>query len=310
MKRLLSAIAVLGVLLPVAIAQADPVQEFSFQLKDVKKDGRFTAVFRSRTYDTSGAQPPALTSNYLRLPAGAKFNSVFRNKRYYCDADKLLKDLQAAPETNMPFYRRVDNLKSTLKRIKSRLDRKAIKNIEVCAGAEVGRGSVDVDARPLFNELIPAKIYLFFSKGTEPGALASFGILGIPDETSPVVKNNPIIATTRVVVHTNWFNDPTSDGLYGYKLVLPAGPIAGVRITVTRVEVTSKGLTQIKKKRTCVKRKRGKCTKRKVKKTLKFWFTPPTCPPSGQLSFLAFYAYETGLQTTKTIQLSCPNFRG
>jgi hypothetical protein len=310
MKRLLVALAVLGVLLPIAIAQADPVQEFSFQLKDVKKDGRFTVVFQSRSYDTSGGQPPALSSNYLRIPVGAKFNSAFLNKRYYCDADKLLKDLQAAPETNRPFYKRVENLKATLKRIKSRLSKSSIKNVEVCAGAEVGRGSVDVDARPLFNDLIPAKIYLYFSKGTEKGALASFGILGIPDETAQIVKDNPIIANTRVVAHTNWFNDPTPDGLYGYKLVLPVAPVAGLRITISRVDVTTKGLTQIKKKKTCIKKRHGKCVKKKVKKTFKFWFTPPTCPPSGQLSFQAFYAYETGLESTKTIQLSCPKFSG
>jgi hypothetical protein len=310
MKRLVVAMALLGVLLPIAIAQADPIQEFSFQLKDVKKDGRFTVVFRSRTYDTTGGQPPALTSNYLRLPDGAKFNRTFLSKRYYCDADKLLKDLQAAPETNMPFYKRVDKLKATLKRIKSRLSKASIKNVQVCAGAEVGRGSVDVDARPLFNELIPAKIYLYFSKGTDPGSLASFGILGIPDETAQIVKDNPIIATTRVVAHTNWFNDPTPDGVYGYKLVLPVAPVTGLRITITRVDVTTKGLSLVKKKKSCAKKRHGKCVKKKVKKTVKFWFTPPTCPASGQLSFQAFYAYETGLESTKTIQLSCPNFKG
>jgi hypothetical protein len=310
MKRLLFALALLGVLLPIAIAQADPVQEFNFQLKDVKKDGRFTVVFRSRTYDTSGGQPPLLTSNYLRLPLGAKLRPEFLNKGYYCDADKLLKDLQAAPETSMPFFKRVENLKATLKRVKSRLDKKAIKNVETCAGAEVGRGSVDVDARPLFNELIPAKIYLYFAKGTEPGAVASFAILGVPDETARIVKDNPIIAETRVVVRSNFINEPTPDGLYGYKLVLPAGPIAGVRISVSRVDVTTKGLTQIKKKTTCAKRRRGKCVKKKVKKTVKFWFTAPACPPSGQLSFQAFYGYETGATSTRTIQLSCPNFKG
>jgi hypothetical protein len=267
-------------------------------------------VFRSRNYDTTGGQPPLLTSNYLRLPAGAKLRPEFLNKRYYCDADKLLKDLQSAPETSMPFYKRVENLKATLKRIKSRLDKKAIKNAETCEGAEVGRGSVDVDARPLFNELIPAKIYLYLSKGTQPGAVASFGILGIPDETAQIVKDNPIIATTRVVAHANFINEPTADGVYGYKLVLPAGPIAGVRISIARVDVTTKGLTLIKKKKTCLKRRHGKCVKRKVKKTVKFWFTAPTCPPSGQLSFQAFYGYETGATSTKTIQLSCPKFTG
>ena len=177
-------------------------------------------------------------------------------------------------------------------------------------GAEVGRGSVDVDARPLFNDLIPAKIYLYFSKGTEPGALASFGILGIPDETAQIVKANPIIATTRVVAHANWFNDPTPDNVYGYKLVLPVAPVAGLRITISRVGVTTKGLTQVKKKKTCAKRRHGRCVKKKVKKSIKFWFTPPTCPASGQLSFLAYYRVQTGATSTKTIQLSCPKFSG
>jgi hypothetical protein len=309
-KRLLVATVLVTLMAGIGIAQADPVQEFSFQLKDVKPDGRFTVVFRSRTYDTSGGQPPLLTSNFLRLPLGAKLNKVFLNRRYYCDGQKLLDDLQGAPENNMPFYKRVDNLKATLKRIKKRLSKKQIKNMQTCIDSQIGSGSVDVDARPLFNDLIPAKIFLFFAKGTTSGAVASFAILGIPDETAAIVKANPIIASTRVVVNSNFINEPTPDGLYGYKLVLPAGPIAGVRITVTRVDVTTKGLTLIKKKKTCTKRKKGRCVKKKAKKKITFWFSPPTCPSSGQLSFQAFYGYETGATSTRTIQLSCPKFKG
>ena len=58
LKRILLAAALLGLLMPVAAAQAEPVQEFSYQLKDVKPDGRFTVVFTSRTYDTTGGIPP------------------------------------------------------------------------------------------------------------------------------------------------------------------------------------------------------------------------------------------------------------
>ena len=55
LKKILLALLPLAVLASVSIAQADPVQEFSFQLKDVKSDGRFTVVFTSRTFDTTGA---------------------------------------------------------------------------------------------------------------------------------------------------------------------------------------------------------------------------------------------------------------
>jgi hypothetical protein len=309
LRKILIAAAALALLVPVAAAQADPVQEFSFQLRDIKPDGRFTVLFTSRSYDTSGGQPPLLTSNYLRLPFGAKLQRTFLNHKYYCDVRKLLADLQGAPETNMPFFKRVENLKATLKRVRSRLNKGAIKNAKVCIRARIGQGSVDVDARPLFNELIPAKIYMFLSKAQTKGDVAAFGILGIPDETAPVVKDNPIIANTRVPVYLRVVNEPSPDKLYGYKLILPAGPIAGVRVNITRVDVTNTGLTLIKKKRVCTKRSHGKCVKRKVKKRVVFWFNQPPCPPSGKLSFQAFYQYETGATFTRTIQLACPNFR-
>ena len=49
--------------------------------------------------------------------------------------------------------------------------------------------------------------------------------------------------------------------------------------------------------------------KKKVKKSNIFWFTRPTCPPSGKLSFLAFYGYDPPQPNiTKTVELPCPKF--
>jgi hypothetical protein len=311
LKRTLFAAALLAVLIPVGLAQADAVQEFSYQIKDVKKDGRFTVVFSSRTYDSNGGIPPVIRENYQRIPLGSVIPKEFLSKKYYCDASKLLKDLQSAPENNIPFAKRVDKLGATIKRVKSRLDAKALKNANVCTGARIGEGTAQIDARPLFDELIPSVFYMFFGKGTQPGAVASIQIIGMPDENSAIVKKLPTtIQQTRVPLVLNFFNEPT-EGKYGYKLVLPTGPIAGVNISIAEVNAVARGLTITKKKKTCLKKKHGKCVKKKVKKSVKFWFTIPTCPPSGKLSFLSFYGYDDPQpDITKLVELPCPNFKG
>ena len=53
-----------------SVAHTDPVPKFSVQLKDVKADGRYTIVFSSNSYDTSGEQPPQVMSNLVRFAAG------------------------------------------------------------------------------------------------------------------------------------------------------------------------------------------------------------------------------------------------
>ena len=218
--------------------------------------------------------------------------------------------LQTFPNGRVVFSKRLENLGATIKNLKSRhVDAKSIANAKVCKRAETGRGTVLVDARPLLDEPIPAKIFLYFGKATVAGGVASFRIIGVPDESSPVVRSNPTVMNTRVAVDpSNFINDPTPDGLYGYKLVLPAGPIGGIRISVAEVHVTNTGLTRIKKKKTCLKKKSGRCVKRKVKRTVVFWFNRPPCPSSGKYSFQSYYGYENGTSATKSIQIPCPNF--
>ena len=194
-------------MVPISVAFAEPVQEFSFQLKDVKPDGRFTVVFTSRTYDTTGGVPPVLKQNFIRIPAGAKFNKAFLKKKYYCNGSQLLDSLRLNPEGNVKFYKRMENLKSLAKRLKKfPSEKKNVKNIETCIASKVAQGTVQVDARPFINEPIPARIYLFFGKGTLPGAKASFQIIGVPDEDSPVVRNTPVVRDTRVALAANWFD--------------------------------------------------------------------------------------------------------
>src|SRR5207244_8626132 len=129
-------------------------------------------------------------------------------------------------------------------------------------------------------------------KRSQPGAVASAQIIGMPDENSAVVKKLSItVQQTRVALALNLFNDPT-EGKYGYKLVLPTGPIGGVNFSIAEVRAVAPGITLKKKKVTCIKSKRGRCIRKKVKKTSLFWFTRPKCPSSGTLSFLGFYGYD------------------
>ena len=131
----------------------------------------------------------------------------------------------------------------------------------------------------------------------------------MPDENSAVVKRLPsTVQQTRVPLALNLFNEPT-EGKYGYKLVLPTGPIAGLNISLAEVRAEARGLTLKKKKVTCIKRKHGRCVRKKVKRTTVFWITPPTCPPSGKLSFLGFYGYDDPIpDITKTLEIPCPSF--
>ena len=72
-----------------AAAVAEPVQEFGFQIKDVRPDGRYGVVFSSNSYDTTGDPPPALISNSVRFAAGISFRKEFLRAGVLCQAEKL-----------------------------------------------------------------------------------------------------------------------------------------------------------------------------------------------------------------------------
>jgi hypothetical protein len=297
-KRIVAALIVLASLGAVAVAQGVVVQEFGFQIKDIKSWGGYTVVFNSRSYDPTGGIPAELDQNYLRLPKGATVPKVFRSKKYYCEAKKLVDKVRLEKGSG----RFTPYLEKLLKG-KKKQPRSAKNLVQVCRYARIGTGRVLVDARPFEERPIPADLQMFWTKPA-PGAVAAFAIVGIPDERVPVVAENPTVRETVPTINANFYSEPTPNGLYDYKLVLPTGPINGIRISVAEVKVTTTGITHIKK--TCKRKRRGRCVKSKVKRT--FWFTEPPCPPSGQLSFEAFYGYKTEPDQLKTVTIPCPDF--
>jgi hypothetical protein len=303
LKKLVAAVAVLGSLCAVAVAQGVVVQDFSFQIKDVKSGGRFTVLFDSHSYDPNGGVPAPLNENYIRLPKGAEVRKQFKKSAFYCQTKKLV-DMVRMDKGNGRFTPYMNNLLKG----KATPPKNAKSLIKSCRYARIGTGRVLVDARPYADDPIPADLMMFWTK-PDPGAAATFAIVGIPDERAPIVANNPTIRETVPVINASFFNDPTPDGVYGYKLVLPTGPINGIQISVAEVHVTTTGLSLTKKKVTCKKHKRGKCVKKSVKKSNLFWFTQPPCPPTGQLSFQAFYGYASDPDETKTISIPCPKFK-
>jgi hypothetical protein len=302
LKKVAAAFAVLASLCVVAIAHGEVVQNFNFQLKDVKPNGRFTVVFSSQSYDTSGGVPDPLMQNYIRLPKGAVLRKQFMKRKYYCDLKKLVDRLRT-DHPNAPHFN--DLLNKTIRG--RRAPPKSAKNlIAVCRYAHLGGGTVLVDARPFAADPIPAHFEMFWTK-PDKGAVGTFAVVGSADDGARGVTET--IRNTHPIVNISFVNDPTPDGLYQYKIVLPTGPIAGINVSFAEVHATTQGLNLVQKSKKCQKKRRGKCVRTKVKKRNLFWFTEPTCPPSGQISFEAFYAYAHLPSQTKTITIPCPKFR-
>jgi hypothetical protein len=263
----------------VAAAHAEPVQEFSFELRDIKPDGRFTVVYTQRSYDTTGAVPVSPNEFRIRLPAGAKLRKEFLVKRLFCDTKKLFEAF----------------------------DPKA------CRRSQIGTGRVLVDARPFITELIPANLWLFLARGTTRSAVASMAILGKPDPAAPIVRNTPIVRDFRApITFLNFFHEPTPDGKYGYRVGFGNNPSggSGVSFSIAETRLVTSGFTITKQRSRCVKRVRGRCARRKLAKRKLFWFKPPACPPSGRVSFEAFFGYQTLPDVTRVTELSCPKFGG
>lgn len=313
-KVILLVLALAGLALAAPAAQAEPVSQFSFQVKDIKPGGRFTLLFRAQLFDTTGGVPPTVTSNYLRIPKGATLRREFLSSRFFCDGPKLRTDIDLMDFSGVPFTKRVQNLKPfmrMLSRQRGRAARRALANAQTCDRARIGSGTVRVDARgfsPKLDRLIDGTFVVFFSRATEPGAVAGFTVLGAADEDQEIVKRRTfeVLTGVHVALNANFFNDPTPDGLYGYRLELPHSNINGIEVSLAELNATTRGLTL--KKGECLKQTaRGRCVKRQ-RRTL-FWFTIPPCPPSGMFSFQQFYGYENAaLNSTRTVQLACPRF--
>jgi hypothetical protein len=297
-----------------AVAQAEPVSNFSFQVTNIKPGGRFTLLFHAQTFDTTGGVPPSPTQFFLRIPKGATLRREFLNRRFFCDGPRLRDSIDLMDLGAFPFTKRIQNLKPLIRylaRKRGRAARRALANAQACDRGRIGGGTARVDARNItekLDRLIDVTFATFFSRPTRPGAIAGFTILGAADEDQEIVKRRTyeVLTGVHAALNANFVNDPTPDGLYGYRLDLPRGEVNGLRVSLAQIDATTNGLTL--KKGECLRRNaRGRCVKRQ-RRTL-FWFTVPPCPASGVFSIQQFYAYEDpALNDTKTIQLTCPRF--
>jgi hypothetical protein len=276
MTRPATAAAILALFCLVAVAQAAVVYDFGVELRDEKPYGAATVHLEEKIYDTTGALPPATLSGTAWLPKGISIRPRFLTKPHVCDLRKL-------NET---------------------------KNPSVCRRARIGRGRALIDIGPLLAEPFPVNLEIFLARATTNGAVASYAVFGRPDQRAPVVRNSPGIRDARAVLIGNIFNDPTPDGLYGYRMEDPFTQI-GIKFRVAEAEATLPGLTIKKRVRSCVRpvRRPGRrCRKTKSGVKRIFWVTPPDCPASRKLSWKADLRLEGGISLSTVRETPCPRF--
>ena len=296
-----------------AMAGADPVNDFNVQIKDIEPGGSYTIVFTANSYDTTGEQPPQVTSNSLRLASGVTIRPQFLSSRYRCDVTRMRDVLLENPESSPVRSKRFANLAATLERIRDQITPAEVAIVEKCIRAQIGQGVVVADTRPFIADPVPAKLTLYLSKATEKGAIASIGVLAVLDESSKPYREKRLLRLLGPpAFYANIFNEPSADGRYGYRVALPtppAGLVLDVKISVAEVRVTVPGLTDETKVVRCVRRAGGRCRKTKVTTHRTFWLMQPKCPATSQLGFEASDTYVTGLQTTKKVEVPCPRFQ-
>jgi hypothetical protein len=274
---LITVSALLAFFCLVVVAQAAVVLDVGIELRDVKPYGAATVHLTEKTYDTTGAVPPARVRGTAWLPKGISIRPQFLKKPYVCNLRKL-------NET---------------------------KNPSVCRRARLGTGKALIDMRPLVAEPFPVNLHIFLAKATAKGAVASYAVFGIPDQRAAVVRNSPGIRNARALLIGTIFDDPTPDGLYGYRIEDPFTQL-GIKFSVAEAEATLRGLTIKKRVRTCARpqgrRLGSRCRKTKTKVKRIFWVTAPDCPASRKVSWRADLELEGGISLSTVRETPCPRF--
>jgi hypothetical protein len=175
--------------------------------------------------------------------------------------------------------------------------------VSTCRSTFLGRGTAVVDARQVApvspfpkafspDAPVPAKFSLFLGKPTAKGAIAGIGVLAHYDASSPLAVDKPWYTVLQRIFTLNVFDDPTPDGMYGYRIGLPTERTSGFRFSIAELRVESAGLVG-----------------RTARGPRDFWATPPACPASGQVPFRADYRYVTGLAASTVVEVACPRFQ-
>ena len=284
-------------------ASAEPVQQFAVQLKDLKPDGRYSVVYTSNAFDTTGEAPPALTDASLRLARGMTIRKEFLRPDRLCDVAQLRRYLLLKRPKGTTFERAVSAFPTGSARIERQLSPSKRPIVSTCRSTFLGRGTAVIDARQAGQAIptpsdfslaapVPVRFSLFLSKPTSKGAIAGIGVLAHYDTSAPNAARQPWYTLLQRSFTLNVFDDPTPDGRYGYRIALPTERTVGVRFSIAELRVESKGLTG-----------------RTARGPREFWATPPRCPASGQVPFRADYRYVTGFQGSTVVQVPCPRFR-
>jgi hypothetical protein len=291
-------------------AHAEPVQQFSLQLR-AERSGQLAFRLRIRSFDTTGAVPPGPTEAFVRFPAGADIHDAFRGPRWQCDGPALRLALDTRPSPTQ-FADRIKDLRPfirSLARGRSRSDRAALANARACERSRIGSGTGLIDARnvtPVLADPIPVRYTAFLSRPRSRGAVAAATVLGSADEGAPIVRRYPVVAGVHVAVVQDIFDDPTPDGRYGLKMLLPTGPIAGFDVSLAEIDVRVRGLKLARGSCVATSR-RGRCTRRQPRDV--YSFVLPACPPDGRLSAQMFSGFAPPLPSlTSTFELPCPRF--
>lgn len=310
MRGLLLGAALLALLaLGASTATASPVQQFVVQLKDIRPDGRFSIVFSGNSFDTTGAPPPALTDASVRLSKGITIKPRFLAPARLCETGKLRGILLKNERPGLGYNDLLSDLGRASRRIGPSLSPLSRQILNVCRRSFVGQGRFLLDARPLFADAIPGSLFVFLAQPTAKGALAGFGVMSMYDKDSVVARNEPLIAYQQPVFTVNIFDDPTPDGIYGYRLRLRPENVGRLPFSLAELRVESPGIRASTRRRTCVSRRAGRCVKYAVRYVQEFWAGLPTCPASGRLQFKADFRYVTGLHTTDVLKVPCPRYR-
>lgn len=292
--RLLRALLPFAVFAAVApAARATPIQQIDVRLTDVRAEGRYSVVFSSNSFDSDGAQLPDLTSASVRVARAIRVRSRFLRSDRLCDTGRLSGILiEASRQRGARTYAQMlADLPGTRRRIAGHLTPGARRIFDRCLGAFWGKGTVIVDARPRIQEPIPGLIYLFLTKPTKKKAVVGVGIMSSYDLASPLARPEVLVRSLQPVSTVDVYDDPTPDGLYGYRIQLLPDDLGVLGFSVAELHVTATGLSD-------------------RKGSAGFWAERPRCPASGKLPFKAEYAYRTGERSSSVVQVPCPRFAG
>jgi hypothetical protein len=307
MVAVIVAMAIVGLC---GVARAEPAQQFSFQVK-TPRPGDLSVHVRLQAYDTTGVVPPTPTEFTMRLPSGVGVDEAFLHGDFFCNGIALRDALDAHP-SGVEFTDRLANLEPfirELERSHAKRDRAALPIAQACERARLGGGTGLIDARDALRVLtdpIPVRYSMFLSRGTIPGAILGFTVIGSADERAPIVRRYPVVAGVHAVLTENLVDDPTPDGLYGKKIVIYSGPINGFQVSIAEVDLRVRGLRL--RKGECLRRGRGgRCVRRQ--RADASLFTIPRCPASGHLSAELFSAFPPPTPSLRsTLELPCPQY--